>query len=113
VNHISLNEGFMEHVQQMLIGIDGFVVRKMFGEAGLYVDGNIFGIVNEATMYLKTDQTNQDEFIKKGMDRFQPFKDRTMKMPYFEVPPEVLEDGEVLKEWSLRSLRITEKSKRS
>lgn len=110
MNHMSVNDGFMEHIHQMLSGIDGFSVRKMFGGAGLYVNGNIFGIVNEATMYLKTDRTNQDDFIKKGMERFKPFKDRPMNMPYFEVPPEVLEDSEVLKEWSLRSLEITENS---
>lgn len=110
---MSVNEGFMEHIQQMLSEIDGFVVKKMFRGAGLYVDGNIFGIVNEATMYLKTDAAYQDEFISRGMERFQPFKGKTMKMPYYEVPPDVLEDSGVLKEWSLRSLRITEISKRS
>lgn len=94
-----------------LRGLEDVTVRKMFGGAGLYKDGVIFGLVAEATMYLKVDEENRGYFEEMGMNAFQPFADRPMKMPYYEVPPEVLEDPDELAIWSMRSVEVSLKKK--
>ncbi len=104
---MTVNEIFLDYISGILSKLEGFHVKKMFGGAGLYMDNKIFGIVYESDLYLKTDSTIEGDFIEKGMGRFIPYPNRKMTMPYFEVPPEVLEDDDELLEWSRRSLEIS------
>jgi DNA transformation protein len=102
---MAVNEALLDYVKSVLSRLEGFRIRKMFGGAGLFIDGTIFGIVYETEVYLKTNDEIEGVFIEKGMGRFNPFPGRGGKMPYFEVPPDVLEDEKGFLEWSRRSYR--------
>jgi DNA transformation protein len=106
---MAVNEIFLDYISGILSELDGFQARKMFGGAGLYVGRTIFGIIHESSLYLKTDSTIERDFIEKGMERFRPYPDRKMTMPYFEVPPDVLEDNDELLRWSRRSLEVSKR----
>lgn len=81
----------------------------MFGGAGLYRDGKMFGLVADDVAYLKVDDTNKDKFVQAGSSPFKPFPNRPTIMSYYEVPGEVLESTEDFIDWSAESLRIQKK----
>jgi len=76
----------------------------MFGGAGLYLDGTMFGLLTRSDrFYLRVDEINQPDFEALEAEQFIPFEDdpkkSQMKMPYFETPADILEDEEALAEW--------------
>ena len=100
---MAVNQGFLDHVMEQLKDLDDVSSRKMFGGAGIYRGGKIIGIIDEATLYFKVNEKNLNDYTKKGMKQFIPFEDKPMKMPYYEVPPEVIENDEELRSWATRS----------
>lgn len=100
---MAVNPGFLDHVVEQLNGSEDVSTRKMFGGAGIYLNGKIVGIIVEAELYLKVSEGNMEDYINRGMKQFIPFEDKPMKMPYYEVPSEVLEDRDELQRWAKRS----------
>ncbi|MBC8282995.1 MAG: TfoX/Sxy family protein [Nitrospinae bacterium] len=96
---------FKEYVLDQLRLLEGLECKHMFGGFGLYSDGVFFGIIAKGTLYFKTNATTVDAYKEKGMEPFQPSSKQTLKN-YFEVPPEILEDEQSLKDWALRSFHI-------
>ena len=81
--------------------------RRMFGGAGLYADGLFFALLAEDTLYFKVDDSNRDDYVRRGSRAFQPFKDDpTYSMSYFQLPEEVLEDPDELQRWTRRALAV-------
>ena len=75
--------------------------RAMFGGHGLYLDGRIFAIVVDDTLYLKADPVSRGLFEERGLSRFSyRRRGKTCYMSYYEPPEEALEDGETLRHWA-------------
>jgi DNA transformation protein len=83
----------------------------MFGGAGLYRDGKMFGLIADDVVYLRVDDSNRERFVKAGSPPFRPYPDKPGVMPYYEIPPDILEEPEALVEWAERSLSIPGKKK--
>ncbi len=79
----------------------------MFGGAGIYYDGLIFGLLADDVLYFKVDDSNKSDYERAGMKPFQPFEDKPMVMSYYEVPVDILENREVLAEWATKSLVVS------
>ncbi len=77
----------------------------MFGGRGLYLDGTFFGVIFNGKLYFRTDDESRPEYVARGMPALQPPPHRPRGPKTvdrnFEVPPEVLADGRMLKEWAL------------
>ncbi len=104
---MSLSDEFMAFVLDQFSGWGGVTARKMFGGAGLFRDGVMFGLIANDVVYLKVDDSNRLDFIQAGFVPFKPYPDQAASMSYYEVPPEVLEDREMLTAWARRSLNIS------
>jgi DNA transformation protein len=80
----------------------------MFGGAGLYREGMMFGLIADDVAYLKVDDSNRADFVKAGSAPFHPYPElaKTTVMSYYEIPPEVLENREELCRWAQRALQI-------
>ncbi|MGC7872630.1 TfoX/Sxy family protein [Desulfosporosinus sp. SYSU MS00001] len=50
------------------------------------------------------DESNKSDYIMAGMKPFKPFDDKPMRMPYYEVPVDILENREQLAEWAIKAL---------
>lgn len=85
-------------------------VKKMFGAADLYYGGIIFAIIADDVLYFKVDDSNRYDYEKAEMCPFKPFKDKSMIMSYYEVPPEVIEDKEDLVAWALKAAIVSRSS---
>ncbi len=112
---MAVSDGFLNYVLDQLSSWRGVSVRRMFGGAGLYRSGKIFGVVADDVAYLKVDDTNRDDFVKAGSSPFNPYpeKNKATVMSYYEIPPEVLENRDELFRWAQRALDIQEQKKPS
>jgi DNA transformation protein len=93
-----------EHVCDMLSPLGAVTARAMFGGYGLYLDGLMFALIAGETLYLKADDRSKDAFEAVGMARFKPWEDKPMTMPYWQVPPDLMDDAEDLCRWARAAL---------
>jgi DNA transformation protein len=108
---MAVSDDFLEYVVGQLSLLGSVTARKMFGGAGLYRDGKMFGLVAEDVPYLKADDSNREDFVKAGSGPFKPYPDKAVTMSYYEIPVDVLEDPTTLAQWAQRSLDIARKKK--
>ena len=101
---MAVNISFKEYVVDQLAELGFVTVKKMFGGAGIYYDGSIFGLLADDVLYFKVDDSNRFDYLQIGMEPFQPFANKPMSMPYYEVPAEILEDRKLLADWAHKAL---------
>ncbi|HEX5688719.1 MAG TPA: TfoX/Sxy family protein [Roseiflexaceae bacterium] len=98
-----VSSDYHTYVVEQLAAIPDLTSRRMFGGVGLYTDGVFFALIDDDTLYLKVDDGNRDDYIKRGCRPFQPNKNAPA-MSYFSLPAEVIEDGEVLTLWARKAI---------
>jgi DNA transformation protein and related proteins len=108
---VSVSEGFLQYVLDQLSTFGGVTARRMFGGAGLYRDGKMFCLIADDVAYLKADDTNRARFEESGSLPFRPYPNRPTVMPYFEIPPGVLEDAAELSVWAEAARRAVAKAR--
>ncbi len=64
---MAVSNDFLEYVLDQLSEWSKVKIKRMFGGAGLYLDGLMFGLVANDVVYLKVDETNKDKYIKHGI----------------------------------------------
>jgi len=101
-----VSKDFLGYVLDQFSAWGEVSARRMFGGAGLFRDGKMFGIVSDDVVYLKVDETNRDKFVEAGSAPFKPFPNRPTMLSFFEVPPDIFENPEELIKWSEASLAI-------
>lgn len=78
--------------------------KKMFGGYGIFAGGAMFALINsEGKIFFKADDSNRQRFIDAGTEKH-------ARMPYFEVPQNVLSDHQKLDKWAKESMEIAQKS---
>lgn len=94
-----VSEDYIEYVLGQLDDLGEISVIKMFGGAGLYLEGNFFAILADDTLYFKVDVSNKPDYLEAGMPQF-------YTLQYYEVPPDVLEDPDSLVEWAEKAVAV-------
>lgn len=98
--------------RELLEPLGRITVRRMFGGAGLYVDGLIVGLEIEGTLYLKTDASSRDLFANAGG---RPFvydgKDKQVTVASYWTPPdEAMDSPEAMRPWARLALEAALRS---
>lgn len=111
---------FAEFLEDQLHGLGEISVRRMFGGAGVYCDGVMFGLVSDDTLYLRVDDGNRSAFEAEAM---QPFRyeanGRTIQLPYWRAPERLFDEPEEMMTWArealaaARRVAATRKSKKA
>ena len=95
-----------ERVVRDLTPLGNVSSRKMFGGYGIFESSAMFALVNsQGDLFLKVDDTNRSRFDDAGAKQHG-------KMPYFQVPGEIMEDSDALKDWAVVSLQIAHATKK-
>ena len=94
-----MSRQFADHVCDMLSPLGPVTARAMFGGFGIYLDGLMFALIAWDTLFLKADDGNRARFEEAGASQFKPWEDKPMTMPYWEVPADIMEDGQDLCAW--------------
>ena len=98
VNH--QDEEFVTFLVDLLQVIGPVSARRMFGGHGIFLDGLMFGLVNQRSFYLKTDKQNEHEYQQLKLEKFTYQKQgKTLALCYYEAPAEALEDTVILQHW--------------
>lgn len=98
---------FLAYVLEQLAGLGSLRSNRMFGGVGLYSDGLFFGLIDDDSLYFKTDDSNVAPYRERRMPKFMPFPDRPEAvLGYHQVPADVIEDAEMLVEWARRSVAV-------
>lgn len=72
----------------------------MFGGYGIYKDGIITAIIVDNELYFKVNEINIDDYKKHGCIPFTcNANQKTVRMSYWKVPIDILEDNMLLEEW--------------
>jgi DNA transformation protein and related proteins len=68
---------------------------------GVFLEGLMFGLIADKTLYLKVDNESKPDFTDLGLEAFSyNKKSKEMKLSYFQAPEEALEDLEVMNLWA-------------
>lgn len=97
------HDGFRDFVLDQLSELPGLTHRAMFGGYGLYRRETFFGIIHKGRLYFKVTPTTVALYKDHGMKPFRPNPKQTLKT-YYEVPVDVMEDGEQLTTWAVRAV---------
>jgi DNA transformation protein and related proteins len=103
---------FRDFVHDQLRDLGPIELRAMFGGYGLYHGDRFFGIVYQGRLYFRTDTASRRPYVDAGMRPFRPNARQTLGS-YFEVPPDVVEDGEMLVAWAHAALAAQPTVKRA
>ena len=107
---------FAEFVCEALSGIGEISTRRMFGGAGVYHDGLMFGLIADDVLYLKADESNIPDFEAEGKGPFvYAGKGKPVSMSYWEVPERLFDDPDEMSPWAMKAygvaLRAAKKKK--
>ncbi len=103
---MAVSSSFLEFVKETFAVFGEISVRKMFGGAGVYCDGLFFAVLDDETVYLKTDEVTRREFENAGLERFSfETKDGTVtSTSYFAAPEGMFDDEDELRRWTTLAL---------
>ena len=106
-----------EFIRELFAQFRPVTVKRMFGGAGLYSEGIMFGIVFDDAIYLKVDETSIPEFEREKSQPFvytratSPGRVSRASMSYWRLPERLYDDPEELAAWAGRALAIAERKK--
>ncbi|HTU68596.1 MAG TPA: TfoX/Sxy family protein [Steroidobacteraceae bacterium] len=104
---MSVSERFLAWVMEQLGGLDALRSNRMFGGIGLYSRDVFFGLIDDDTLFFKTDESNIAPYRERNMPKFMPFPDRPEAvLGYHQVPADVIEDAETLVQWARLSIGV-------
>jgi DNA transformation protein and related proteins len=106
---MAVSPNFRDYVADQLSALRGLVMTRMFGGLGLYVDGKIFGLIDDDIVYLRVDDASRPEYEKRGLEPFRPVRSdpKKVSLNYYQVPGDILDDSEALLRWAERAVVAT------
>jgi DNA transformation protein len=98
---------YLDYLLEQLAGLGRVSTRRMFGGVGLYSGELFFGLIDDDTLFFKTDATNHAEYESRRMPRFMPPANRPISpMGYHQVPADIIEDAELLVAWARKAVGV-------
>ncbi len=106
---MSVSDEYLTYVIDQLEYLGSIRSRRMFGGAGLYFDSLFFALVADDVLYFKVDDSNRPDYEEASMEAFRPFPDKNTVMGYYQVPIDVLENRDTLRDWAGKAVRVSER----
>ncbi len=102
-------ESFKDYiVQDVLCDLENITAKSMFGGFGIYRNGKIFAIImTDEKFYLKGETESSQKFYESngGVQAEYESRNKIMKMKYWSVPEEILENREEIQNWLQRAFK--------
>jgi len=99
------------YIRDLFASFRPVTVRRMFGGAGIFADGVMFGLVADDVLYLKADDGNADDFDRESLPPFQyqAKNGKRVVMSYRKMPDRLYDDPDELALWAARSLSVAQR----
>lgn len=97
---------FVDYIIEQLAPLGEVEARGMFGGWGIYLEGRMFALVADDTLYFKVDDENRAEFERAGLRPFSYARtDREVAvLSYYQPPVSAIDDREQLCEWARKGI---------
>jgi DNA transformation protein len=106
-----------EFIAELFARFRAVTVRRMFGGAGIYADGIMFGLVFDGAIYLKVDADSIPAFESEGSAPFvytrakSPGRVGRHSLAYWRLPERLYDDPEELASWAERAFALAQRKK--
>jgi DNA transformation protein len=103
---------FHEFVCELFAGVGAISVKRMFGGAGVYAEGLMFGLLADDTIYIKTDTALKADLMQEGSGPFVwtpesgPRAGEKVEMGYWRLPEAALDDPDLAAQWGRKALNV-------
>ena len=102
-----------DHIQELFAAFGPVAVRRMFGGAGVFVDGLMIAIVDDGVIFLKAAPEGTAAFER---ERCGPFTYATkdgerMLTSYWRMPERLYDDPDELAQWARTALSVAQAGK--
>ena len=95
-----------DHLTELFSVFGPIEVRRMFGAAGLFADGVMFGLVSGGVIYLKADADTAPRFAGEGCEPFSyaTKTGRRTLTSHWRLPDRLYDDPDELAQWARLAL---------
>jgi DNA transformation protein len=95
---------FVNYLVDLMQSIGPVNARRMFGGHGLFLNGLMFALIADDTLYFKADGESEARFTAKGLKAFTyDRKGKPCSLAYYEAPEDSLENIEQMIIWANRA----------
>ncbi len=101
-----------DYIQELFAAFGAVSVRRLFGGAGLYADGIMFGLVSRGEIYLKADDVTAPRFEAEGCGPFE-YGTRTGRRAiasFRKLPERLYDDADELADWAREALAVARRN---
>ena len=96
-----MHNEFVRYLLELLEPFAPVRAQAMFGGYGIYRHGLMFGLVDNDTLFLKTDGATREAFQGRGLKPFTYKRQgRDIALTYYEAPAEAVDNAEELRIWA-------------
>jgi DNA transformation protein len=106
-----------EFIRELFLPFGPVTVKRMFGGAGIWSEGLMFGLVFDGAIFLKVDETSIPDFEREGGKPFVYTRAKSKgrvgraSLSYWRLPERLYDDPEELAVWAGRALAIAQRKK--
>lgn len=107
-----LSPGFSDYVVELLAGVGRVQARRMFGGAGLFRDGIMFGVLLNDVVYFRVDEALQADLKAQGSEPWVYTRNgEAREMGYWRMPETAADDPDEAAEIGRRAYAAAVKRK--
>jgi DNA transformation protein and related proteins len=106
-----------EFIRELFSPFGPVTVKRMFGGAGIWSEGLMFGLVFDGAIFLKVDEASIPDFEREGSKPFVYTRAKSKgrvgqaSLSYWRLPERLYDDSEELAVWAGRALAIAQRKK--
>jgi len=109
---MAVSEDFIQYILDQLDSLEDVRYKKMFGGVGIYSRDHFFALIENDTLRFKVDDSNRQDYEERQMEPFRPFPGKKQTMNYYQVPIEIVENKEELRDWAHKAIDVARQKKR-
>jgi len=101
---MAVSSTFGDLIKDELDELGGIEIKRMFGGAGVFKEGLMFGLITDDTLYFKVDDGNRPDFEAEEMKPFTySGKKRPVQMSYWTAPEYLFDDRDDMLSWARKA----------
>ncbi|MEM9179450.1 MAG: TfoX/Sxy family protein [Pseudomonadota bacterium] len=107
---------FHTYVEDLFANLGRIRIRKMFGGAGVYSGEDMFALIDQDQIYVKSDDALKKSLQSEGGQPFEwtnPSTGKTIKMSYVSLPVNALDDRDEASAWGRKALDVAVQARRA
>ncbi|HJW04818.1 MAG TPA: TfoX/Sxy family protein [Azospira sp.] len=98
---MGVSREYVDYLLESLMPLGRVMAKRMFGGAGLFLDGLMFAIVIDDQLWLKADDANRAEFTALDLPPFTYQRQgKVTAMNFYRAPDEALDAPHALLPWA-------------